>query len=108
MRVFVAGASGAIGSRLIPQLVERGHEVVGSSRSPGKSDRLADLGAEPIVLDLLDPALLVVLLTARPSRVPEIRTTGASCGRTKTLSCANVIDVLDADARFSGRVIGST
>jgi 2-alkyl-3-oxoalkanoate reductase len=55
MRVFVAGASGAIGSRLVPQLVERGHDVVGSSRSREKSDRLTALGAEPVVLDLLDP-----------------------------------------------------
>jgi len=54
MRVFVAGASGAIGSRLVPQLVARGHEVVGTSRSAGKSDRLAALGAEAVVLDLLD------------------------------------------------------
>jgi 2-alkyl-3-oxoalkanoate reductase len=47
MRVFVAGASGAIGSRLVPQLVERGHDVVGSSRSREKSDRLTALGDVP-------------------------------------------------------------
>src|SRR5688500_7015652 len=64
MRVFVAGASGAIGSRLVPRLVERGHEVVGSSRSPEKSDRLAALGAEPVVLDLLDPAAVRKTVTA--------------------------------------------
>jgi 2-alkyl-3-oxoalkanoate reductase len=54
MRVFVAGASGAIGSRLVPQLVERGHEVIGTFRSPGNAERLAALGASPITLDLLD------------------------------------------------------
>jgi 2-alkyl-3-oxoalkanoate reductase len=54
MRVFVAGASGAIGARLVPKLVERGHDVYGSSRSPEKSDQLEALGAEPVVLDLLD------------------------------------------------------
>jgi nucleoside-diphosphate-sugar epimerase len=70
MRVFVAGASGAIGSRLVPQLVERGHEVVGSSRSPAKSDRLAALGAEPIVLDLLDPdAVQKAVAAARPDAI---------------------------------------
>jgi nucleoside-diphosphate-sugar epimerase len=70
MRVFVAGASGAIGSRLVPQLVERGHEVVGSSRSPEKSDQLAALGAEPIVLDLLDPAAVRKAVTAaRPEAI---------------------------------------
>ncbi len=55
MRVFVAGASGAIGTRLVPMLIERGHEVVGTSRSPGNAERIRALGAEPIVLDLLDP-----------------------------------------------------
>jgi 2-alkyl-3-oxoalkanoate reductase len=64
MRVFVAGASGAIGSHLVPQLVERGHDVVGSSRSPEKSDRLAALGAEPVVLDLLDAAAVRKTVTA--------------------------------------------
>jgi nucleoside-diphosphate-sugar epimerase len=56
MRVFVAGASGAIGSRLVPQLVDRGHEVIGTFRSPGSAARVAALGAAPEPLDLLDPA----------------------------------------------------
>ena len=55
MRVFVAGASGAIGARLVPQLVQHGHEVIGTSRSPQKAERLRALGAEPVALDLLDP-----------------------------------------------------
>ena len=54
MRVFIAGASGAIGTRLVPQLIERGHEVIGTFRSPGNGERLRALGAEPITLDLLD------------------------------------------------------
>jgi nucleoside-diphosphate-sugar epimerase len=54
MRVFVAGASGAIGTRLVPQLIARGHEAIGTSRSPGHAKRVQALGAEPIVLDLLD------------------------------------------------------
>jgi 2-alkyl-3-oxoalkanoate reductase len=70
MRVFVAGASGAIGSRLVPKLVQRGHEVVGSSRSPEKSDQLAALGAEPVVLDLLDPAAVgKAVSAARPEAI---------------------------------------
>src|SRR5919204_4705844 len=56
MRVFVAGASGAIGSRLIPQLRARGHEVIGTHRSPANAERVRALGAEPIALDLLDRA----------------------------------------------------
>ena len=56
MRVFVAGASGAIGTRLLPQLLQRGYEVIGTSRSPRGAERIRALGAPPIVLDLLDPA----------------------------------------------------
>jgi nucleoside-diphosphate-sugar epimerase len=55
MRVLVAGASGAIGTWLVPQLLDRGHEVIGTSRSPDRAERLHALGAEPIVLDVLDP-----------------------------------------------------
>src|SRR5439155_1338461 len=55
MRVFVAGATGAIGTRLVPKLVERGHEVIGTSRSMDRAQRLHAMGAEPVALDLLDP-----------------------------------------------------
>jgi nucleoside-diphosphate-sugar epimerase len=54
MRVFVAGASGAIGTRLVPLLIEQGHEVVGSCRSADNVERLRALGVKPVVLDLLD------------------------------------------------------
>jgi nucleoside-diphosphate-sugar epimerase len=56
MRVFVAGAGGVIGRRLVPQLVERGHQVVASTRDAGKLDGLRELGATPAVMDGLDPA----------------------------------------------------
>jgi len=70
MRVFVAGATGAIGTRLVPQLVERGHEVVGTSRSAEKAERLRRLGAEPIVLDVLDPqAVREAVAAARPDAI---------------------------------------
>jgi nucleoside-diphosphate-sugar epimerase len=70
MRVFVAGASGAIGTRLVPQLIERGHEVIGSSRSPGKAERLQTLGAKPIALDLLDAgAVRKAVLEAAPDAI---------------------------------------
>ena len=54
MKVFIAGASGAIGRRLVPALVTKGHEVVGTTRTPAKSERLRQLGAEPVVMDALD------------------------------------------------------
>ncbi|GAA4605363.1 nucleoside-diphosphate-sugar epimerase [Actinoplanes octamycinicus] len=55
MKIFIAGASGAIGKPLTAQLVARGHEVVGTTRSPARTGSLRALGAEPVVLDALDP-----------------------------------------------------
>jgi nucleoside-diphosphate-sugar epimerase len=54
MRVFVAGASGVIGLRLVPLLVAAGHEVAGMTRSPSKVERLRALGVEPVVCDAFD------------------------------------------------------
>ena len=54
MRVFVAGASGALGSRLVPQLIAAGHEVIGSHNSPASAELLRTLGAKPVMVDLLD------------------------------------------------------
>jgi quercetin dioxygenase-like cupin family protein len=59
MRVFLAGASGVIGQRLVPRLVRAGHVVGGMTRSPGKSELLRRLGAEPIVCDVFDRAALI-------------------------------------------------
>jgi nucleoside-diphosphate-sugar epimerase len=70
MRVFVAGASGAIGTRLVPQLIDRGHEVIGTFRSPGKAEHLRALGAEAIVLDLLDAgAVRTAVLDVKPDAI---------------------------------------
>jgi nucleoside-diphosphate-sugar epimerase len=55
MRVFVAGATGAIGKQLVPRLVAAGHEVTGMTRSEPKQAVLAELGAVPVVADALDP-----------------------------------------------------
>jgi nucleoside-diphosphate-sugar epimerase len=55
MKVFVAGATGALGRALLPQLVARGHEVVGMTRSESKLDLVRSLGARPAVADALDP-----------------------------------------------------
>ena len=55
MKIFIAGASGAIGRHLASQLVARGHEVVGTTRSAAKTGALRALGAEPVVVDVLDP-----------------------------------------------------
>jgi nucleoside-diphosphate-sugar epimerase len=70
MRVFVAGASGVIGTRLVPRLIDRGHEVIGTSTSPAKADGIGALGAEPITLDLLDaPAVHQAVLDSEPDAI---------------------------------------
>jgi nucleoside-diphosphate-sugar epimerase len=67
MRVFVAGASGALGVQLVPQLVSAGHEVVAMTRTPSKQDGLRALGARPVVADALDPdAVASVVGEAEP------------------------------------------
>jgi nucleoside-diphosphate-sugar epimerase len=55
MPVFVAGATGALGTQLVPQLVANGHEVVGMTRTPSKQQALRAMGARPVVADALDP-----------------------------------------------------
>ncbi|HEX3318097.1 MAG TPA: NAD(P)-dependent oxidoreductase [Solirubrobacteraceae bacterium] len=70
MRVFVVGASGAIGTRLVPQLLDVGHEVTGTARSPGGTARIRDLGAEAVTLDLLDrQAVRAAVLAAGPDAI---------------------------------------
>jgi nucleoside-diphosphate-sugar epimerase len=59
MRIFLAGASGVIGHRLIPRLVQAGHVVGGLTRSPTKTELLSHLGAEPILCDVFDRAALI-------------------------------------------------
>jgi len=86
MRVFVAGASGAIGTRLVPQLIEAGHEVTGTCRSPGHAERIRALGAEAVVLDLLDPAAVgQAVLAARPAAVIHQATALAGAGFSRSL-----------------------
>ena len=70
MRVLVVGAGGAIGSQLVPQLAERGHQVTGTSRSAAKAGYLRSLGAEPAVLDVLDAgAARAAVAAARPDAI---------------------------------------
>jgi nucleoside-diphosphate-sugar epimerase len=55
MKVFVAGATGVMGRQLVPRLIEAGHRVVGMTRTESKRAELWDLGAQPVVVDALDP-----------------------------------------------------
>jgi nucleoside-diphosphate-sugar epimerase len=70
MRVFLTGASGAIGSRLVPQLIDAGHEVTGTHSSPSSARLLQMLGAKPVRLDLLDAgAVRNAVLEAQPEAI---------------------------------------
>ena len=70
MRIFLAGASGVLGVRLVPLLVARGHVVAGMTRSPGKVESLRALGAEPVVCDVYDAsALREAVVRFRPELV---------------------------------------
>lgn len=67
MRIFVAGATGAIGRRLVPLLVDSGHSVAGLTRTPAKTGLLRQLGADPVVADALDEkAIHAAIAAARP------------------------------------------
>ena len=70
MKVFVAGATGAVGKQLVPLLVSQGHEVTGMTRTPAKQDLIRDLGAKPAVADALDPeAVAQAVAEAEPEAV---------------------------------------
>ena len=70
MRIFLAGASGVIGIRLLPLLVSAGHVVAGMTRSSGKSSSLEALGAQPVVCDVYDAdALRAAVARFRPDAV---------------------------------------
>jgi nucleoside-diphosphate-sugar epimerase len=112
MRVFVAGASGAIGTRLVPKLIAGGHEVTGTfTSSPEKAERLRGLGAEAVALDLLDAAAVRgAVLAAKPDAIIHQATAltgGFSRKLDKTFAQTNRLrtegtDALLAAAREAG------
>ena len=112
MRVFVTGASGALGSRLVPQLIDAGHEVIGTHNSPASAQLLSVLGAEPVSVDLLDArAVRKAVLDSRPDAIVHQATALANVkfGRNldKTFTTTNRLrsegtDTLLAAAREAG------
>ena len=81
MRVFVAGATGALGRHLVPGLVAAGHEVTATTRTPGKVARLRAAGAEPVVVDGLDrEAVMAAVLAAGPEVIVHQMTALAGMG----------------------------
>src|SRR5262245_2601112 len=86
MRVLVVGASGAIGTRLVPQLIDAGHEVIGTSTSRESAERMRALGAKPIVLDLLYPGTArAAVLAAEPDAIVHQATALADVRFSKNL-----------------------
>jgi nucleoside-diphosphate-sugar epimerase len=70
MKVFLAGAAGAVGKRLVPLLLDAGHDVIGTTRSTTNADVIRAAGVEPLVIDVFDaPALSRAMSSARPEIV---------------------------------------
>ena len=69
MRIFVAGATGAIGRELVPALVAAGHDVAGMTRKPDRADWLASVGATPVVCDVFDAELAAAVTGFGPDAV---------------------------------------
>lgn len=75
VRVFVAGGSGVVGMRLLPQLTARGHHVTATTTGPGKLGLLGDLGAHGVVLDGLDGASVgEAVAIAKPDAIVHVMT----------------------------------
>lgn len=110
MRVFLAGASGVIGSHLLPLLVDAGHEVAGMTRTATKADALRAAGAEPVVCDVYDadglvavmrdfgPDLVMHQLTDLPDEQSALAGFTARNARIRTLGTRNLL----AGARAAG------
>ena len=89
MRVLVVGASGAIGTRLVPRLIEHGHEVIAGSRSAAKAAGLRALGAEPVTFDALDAdAVSRAVAAANPDAIVYQATALADSGFGRSLDKA--------------------
>ena len=106
MRAFVAGATGALGSRLVPQLINAGHEVIGTHNSPASAEGVRKLGAKPVAVDLLDPrAVRKAVLASEPEAIVHQATAlgGAKFGRSldKTFAMTNRLRVEGTDRLLS-------
>jgi uncharacterized protein YbjT (DUF2867 family) len=117
-RIFLAGASGVIGHKLIPLLVGAGHVVGGMTRTASKADQLTQLGAQPIVVDVFDrdaliqavrdfaPDVILNELTDLPDDVTKIGDHGELNARIRTEGNQNIIDA--ARANGSPKILAQT
>jgi uncharacterized protein YbjT (DUF2867 family) len=117
-RIFLAGATGVIGKRLIPLLVDAGHTVAGMTRSAGKADLVTSLGAQPVIVDVFDrdgliaavvefaPDIILNELTDLPDDITKIAEHGELNARIRTEGSQNIIDA--ARAAGSPRILAQT
>lgn len=110
MRIFLAGATGVIGSRLLPLLVAAGHDVTGTTRSPERAGMIEKAGGSPVVVDVYDvdalttavvasqPDLVMHQLTDLPDDPAAIPERAAANARIRTEGTANLL----AAARAAG------
>jgi hypothetical protein len=108
VRIFLAGASGVIGARLVPLLVAASHEVVGMTRTPDKVELVRSLGAEPVVCDVFDldalsaavsgatVAMVMHQLTDLPDRVDQLSEFRQRNNRMRTEGTRNLIEAARA------------
>ena len=91
MRILVAGATGAIGLKLVPQLIAAGHSVVGTTRTAAKAELIKRMGAEPAIADGLDaPAIRTAVIAAKPDVIIDEMT-----------DLADVTDIRHFDRAFA-------
>jgi len=107
MRVFVAGASGILGRRLVLQLIDAGHEVVGTHNSPASAEVLRALGAKPVLLDVLDEgAVREAVLENEPEAIVHEATAlaNAKFGRSldRMFAGTNALRTRGTDALLAG------
>jgi len=108
MRIFVAGATGAIGVPLVRQLVEAGHTVAGMTRSEAKVELLRGLGAQPVVCDVYDaealaeavvgfrPQVVIHELTDLPDDISQLRDASTANARIRREGTRNLLAAAQA------------
>jgi nucleoside-diphosphate-sugar epimerase len=112
MRIYFAGASGVIGSRLLPLLLDAGHTVGAMTRSAEKAGRLASMGAQPIICDVFDrsaltcavrsfsPDLVLHELTDLPDDLQDLATEGSLLNaRIRIEGTRNLLDALEGSGQ---------
>lgn len=117
-RIFLAGATGVIGSRLTPLMLAQRHSIVGMTRTPAKAEQLRALGAEPVVCDVYDaaaltaavvaagPDLVMHQLTDLPDDVEQLAGSAENNDRIRRVGTANLLAA--AKASHCGRFIAQS